>query len=145
MTDNVKEPTTALVEYKFVGEEHSITRPPHKNSKSTTPYKRTHPSTIQRIKEVAKDVKPSAAFELIHVEMQGSTSSDTGSGQIPYSKKQISDFHGRLFRCTYADELAVLIGKYKCLQGGTIPYVRCVQAAPQPLSILATDTQLKQA
>jgi len=35
----------AFVKYKFKGkEEHSIDNPPHKNSKSLTPYKQTHPS-----------------------------------------------------------------------------------------------------
>ena len=46
----------AFLQYKFKGEEHTINNVPHKNSKSSTstPYKRTHPSTIQRIKRWLK-------------------------------------------------------------------------------------------
>ena len=61
----------AFLQYKFKGEEHTIHNVPHKTSKSSicTPYKQTHPSTIQGIKEVAKGCKPSSAFELVDSEM----------------------------------------------------------------------------
>ena len=68
---------------------HSIDNPPHKNSKSTTPYKRTYPSTLQRIKEVAKDHKPSSAFELVDNEME--KQDHVGIGKLPRSRKQVSD------------------------------------------------------
>jgi len=37
-----------------------------------------------------------------------------------------------------------MMEKCKCLKKGDVPFVCSVQAAPQPLCVLATDTQLKQ-
>ena len=94
------------------------------------------------MKEVAKDHKPSAAFELVDTEMGGM---EAGSaGKLPRSKNQLSDVRKRLFGEEWGDELAVMMERCKCLKEGEVPFVRSVQAAPQPLCILATDTQLKQ-
>ena len=94
------------------------------------------------MKEVAKDHKPSAAFELVDTEMGGM---EAGSaGKLPRSKNQLSDVRKRLFGEERGDELAVMMERCKCLKEGEVPFVRSVQAAPQPLCILATDTQLKQ-
>lgn len=132
----------ALVQYKFQGREHSIDKPPHQNSKGSTPYKRTNPSTIKRMKVVAKDKKPSAAFELIDTEMGGVAAGSTG--KLPRSKAQLSDVRKRLFEPHHTDELAMMMEKCKCLKKEDVPFVRSVQAAPQPLCVLATDTQLRQ-
>ena len=96
-----------LVQYKFQGREHSIDKPPHQNSKGSTPYKRTNPSTIKRMKEIAKDKKPSDAFELVDTEMGGSTTGSTG--KLPRSKAQLSDIRKRLFEPHHTDELAVMM------------------------------------
>ncbi len=119
----------ALVKYRFTGKGHTIVRPPHKSSKSGTPYKRTYPRTMQRIKEVARESKPSAAFEKVETEMGGGASN---SGKLPRS---ISDFRKRLFGAAQGDELAILIGRCKCLEE-EVPFVRSVQAVPQPLCVL---------
>ena len=79
----------AVVQYKFQKEEHTIVHPPHKNSKGSTPYKRTNPSTLQRMKEVAKKFKPSAAFEIVDEEMGGMVASSAGT--LPHSKMQLAD------------------------------------------------------
>ncbi len=93
------------------------------------------------MKLVAKEHKPSAAFEIVDAEMGGS---DAGScGKLPRNKSQISDVRKRLFEGERGNELAVLMERAKCLNGET-PFVRAVQAAPQLLCILASDTQLKQ-
>ena len=42
------------------------------------------------------------------------------------------------------DELAVMMERCKCVKEGELPFVCSVQAAPQPLCVLATETQLKQ-
>ena len=42
----------ALVQYYFTGEEHVIIKRPHGNSKGKSPYKRTKPSTMARMKEL---------------------------------------------------------------------------------------------
>ena len=94
------------------------------------------------MKEVAKDKKPSAAFELIDTEMGGVTAGSTG--KLPRSKAQLSDVRKRLFEPHHTDELALMMEKCKCLKKDDVPFVRSVQAAPQPLCVLATDTQLRQ-
>ena len=133
----------AFVQYKFKGqEEHSIDNPPHKNSKSLTPYKRTHPSTLKRMKEVAKHHKPSSAFEMIDAEMEKEEC--PGIGKLPHSKKQVSDIRKKLFVSKQTDDLAVMMERCKCVEPGEPEFVRAVQAAPQPLCVLATDLQLKQ-
>ena len=132
----------ALVQYKFQEEEHALIRPPHKSSKGSTPYKRTNPSTLQRVKEVVKDHKPSSAFELVDAEMGGMEASS--SSKLPRSKSQCADVRKRLFATERGDELAVMMEICKCVEKGEIPFVRSVLAAPQPLCVLATDIQLKQ-
>ena len=77
----------ALVQYRFKGNEHKITRPPHKSSKSSTPYKRIYPSTIIRLKEVAKEHKPSATFEQVDSELDVGLGSN---GKLSRNKKQVS-------------------------------------------------------
>ena len=65
------------------------------------------------------------------------------TGKLPHSKAQLSDVWKRLFE-SHTDELAAMMEKCKCLKKGDVPFVHSVQAAPQPLCVLATDTQLKQ-
>ncbi len=134
----------AFLQYKFKGEEHTINNVPHKNSKNSTstPYKRTQPSTIQRIKEVAKGSKPSSAFELVDSEMV--KGDHTGIGKLPRSKRQVSDIRKKLFGSNHTDDLAVMMERCKCTEAGAVQFVRAVQAAPQSLCVLATDLQLKQ-
>lgn len=102
------EVTVAFVQYKFEGqEEHPINIPPHKNSKSLTPYKRTHPSTSNKLKEVAKHHKPSSVFEMIDAEMEKEEC--PGIGKLPHSKKQVSDIRKKLFVSKQTDDLAVMM------------------------------------
>ena len=94
------------------------------------------------MKEVAKEHKPAAAFELVDTEMGGMMAGS--AGKLPRSKAQLSDVRKRLFGAERGDDLAIMMERCKCLKEGEMPFVRSVQAAPQPLCVLATDTQLKQ-
>lgn len=132
----------AFLQYKFKAEQHEINNPPHKNSKSSTPYKRTHPSTMQRIKEVAKAHKPSSSFELVDSEME--KGDYAGIGKLPRSKRQVSDVRKKLFASKHTDDLAVMMERCKCTETGEAQFVRAVQAAPQPICVLATNLELKQ-
>ena len=64
-------------------------------------------------------------------------------GILPRSKKQVSDIRKKLFATQPSDDLAVMMERCKCTEAGP-QFVRSVQAAPQPLCVLATDLQLKQ-
>ena len=44
----------AFVQHIFTGPPHLILQKPHGNSKSSAPYARTSPSTLQKLKECAK-------------------------------------------------------------------------------------------
>ena len=59
----------ALIQYYFTGKEHSIYKPPHGNSKSSTPYKRTLPSTMNRMKTLASKNGPVAMMKIIDEEV----------------------------------------------------------------------------
>lgn len=115
----------SLLQYKFKNvPEHNIDNPPHKNSKSSTSYKQTHPSTIQRIKEVAKDHRPSSAFELVDEEME--QEDHVGIGKLPRSRKQVSDIWKKLFASQSTDDLAVMMKRCKCNEAGNPQFVRSV-------------------
>ena len=111
----------ALLRYKFQVREHSVDKPPHQNSKGSTPYKCTNPSTIKRMKEVVKDKKPSAAFEIIDSEMGGVTAGSTG--KLPCSKAQLSDVRKQLFEPHHTDELALMMKKCKCFKKDGVPLI----------------------
>lgn len=95
----------ALVQYQFQDDEHTLVFPPHKNSKGSTPYKRTYPSTLQRIKEVAKECKPLSTFEQVELEMGGLEACTSNSGCLPRSKRQCVDVRKRLFKEENNNEL----------------------------------------
>ena len=128
------------MQYKFKGDEHAITYPPHKNSKGSTPYKRTYPSTIKRMKELDAQCKPSTAFELVGREMEEKT--DKSEGKQPRSRSQVSDVRKNLFTSEKSDTLAIMMERCKCVPQGEVQFVRSVQAAPQALCVLCTDVQL---
>jgi len=94
------------------------------------------------MKQVAKDHKPSSAFELVDAELQAKES--TSIGKLPRNKRQVSDIRKKLFAEQPTDDLAIMMEKCKCTEPGAPQFVRSVQAAPQPLCVLATDLQLKQ-
>ena len=91
----------------FQDKEHTLVRHPNKSSKGSTPYKHTNPSTLQRLKEIAKKHKPSSAFELVDVKMGGMVAGI--SGRLPCSKRQCSDVWKRLFATERGDDLAVMM------------------------------------
>ena len=96
----------AFMQYKFK-DEHAITYPPHKNSKGSTLYKWTHPSTIKRMKELGAQCKPSTAFEVVDREMEEET--DKSEGKQPRSRSQVSDVRKNLFTSEKSDTLAIMM------------------------------------
>ena len=96
--------------------------------------------TLQRIKKVARDHKPSSTFELVEAEME--VADHSGTGKLPHSRRQVSDVCKKLFSTGDTDDLAVIMERCKCTETGQSPFA--VQAAPQPLYVLSTNLQLKQ-
>ena len=58
-----------LVQYYFTGNEHAIMKLPHGNSKSSTPYKRTKASVMNRMKSLCSDKSSVSAMETIDSEV----------------------------------------------------------------------------
>ena len=123
-----------LYSYGFQGAEHPIQHPPHQNArKGSTPYKRTKPSTMKRIKEIAKHHKAKEIIEIIDSE-KGSIEHIDSVTDLPRDRQQIRNVRRNLFA-------AIL---QKCKVDNDEPFIRCVQAVPEPACIVATNHQLKQ-
>jgi len=94
------------------------------------------------MKQVAKDHKPSTTFELVNAELE--EGENVSIGRLLCSKRQVSDIRRRLFAEQPIDDLAVMMEICKRTEPGVPQFIRSVQAASQPLCVLATDLQLKQ-
>jgi len=94
------------------------------------------------MKKIARDHKPSHAFELVETEMEGADHIRTG--KLPRHRRQISDIYKKLFTSAETNDLALMTERCKCTETGQSPFVRAVQAAPQPICVLSTELQLKQ-
>ena len=85
-----------FIHYGFQGEEHAIKHPPHRNAtKGSTSYKRTKPSTLNRIKTIAKDHKAKVT-ELIDAE-KGNIDQVESVDDLPRDQHQIRNIHQNLF------------------------------------------------
>ena len=65
-------------------------------------------------------------------------------GSYPAVDDRSLMFVRNLFSTGDTDDLAVMMERCKCTEIGQDPFVRAVQAAPQPLCVLSTNLQLKQ-
>ena len=111
----------AFIQYKFKNEEHRIKLLPHKSSKSSTLYKQTRPSALQRTKDVARDYKSSYAFELVEAEME--SVGQSSAGKLPNNQRQIFDICKKLFTSADTDDLALVMERCKCTETGKQPFV----------------------
>jgi len=137
----------ALIQYYFTGKEHSIDKPRHGNSKSTTPYKHTMPSTMNRIKMLANENGPVATVEMIDEEV-GDVIGQHSAGERLRNVQQLSNARRHLnMGKVYSSQGSQLIEAMEmCKSGisGKNPFVCYAQAAPEPMCVLATDRQLNE-
>ena len=77
------------MQYYFTGKEHVIIKPKHGNSKGSTPYKRTKPSTIAHMKELCQDMGPVATMDVIDNDV-GDIVGQTSSGSRLRNLSQVS-------------------------------------------------------
>jgi hypothetical protein len=59
----------ALIQYHFTRNDHVIIKSAHGNSKGKSPYKKTKPSTLTRMKELCKDQGPVETMEILDSEV----------------------------------------------------------------------------
>ena len=134
-----------MVQYYFSGKEHPVHKPPHGNSKSITPYKRTLPCTMDRMKKLASEKGPVATLEIIDKEI-GDVIGQQSAGsrlrnplQVSNARLQLSLTHGKA-----SSHLTEAMEMCKSGENKNNPFVRCVQAAPEPMCLLATNRQLEE-
>ena len=126
----------AFVQYIFTGPPHLILQKSHGNSKSSAPYTRTSPSTLQKLKECAKSQAPK---EAVQSEKGGIVKG--AAGDIPRNCKQVSNIRSQ---AKDTDPLlSVMVMCKDSLGKNSNPFVRLVTSAPEPMSILSTNDQLK--
>ena len=136
-----------MVQYRFDGEEHSITPAPHGNAnKSRAPaYIRTKPSTTMRLKEVAQTDGPKAAFHRVNDEKGGLVRAEAAS-DLPRNREQAEYFRrgANASQSKKVDSLAILLEECKRQQMSLAeePFIREVTGAPELRCVLAFDWQL---
>ena len=135
----------ALIQYYFTGKEHHIDKPPHGNSKSSTPYKRTMPSTMNRMKLLASESGPVATVEKVDEEV-GDVIGQHSAGIRLRNVQQVSNARRHLNMGKVHPGSQLIEAMEMCKSGisSKNPFVRCVQAAPEPMCVLATEQQLSE-
>ena len=96
---------------------------------------------MKRIKEIAKDHKAKEIIEIIDSE-KGSIEHIDSVTDLPCDRQQIRNVRCNLFSVDHKDEFAAIL--QKCKVDNDKPFIRCVQAVPEPACIVATNHQLKQ-
>ena len=113
---------------------------PHENSKSNTPYKRMLPSTMDRMKKLASEKGPVTTFEKEIGDVVGQQSAGSclrNPLQVSNAWRQLSLTHGKA-----GGHLTEGMEMRKSDENKNNPFVQCVQAAPEPMCLLATNCQL---
>ena len=130
----------AFVQYSFTGEPHHVISKPHGNSKTARPFIRTTPSTLQKLKKFyKKQSSKKIIFDL--VKEKGGVQKLKAAGDIPRNHKQVYNLNSRSLK-----EDALLSVMVMCKEGkgkgDNQAFVRIVTSAPEPMSVLCTDSQL---
>ena len=123
----------AFVQYGFDRKEHPIDIKPHGNNKKmSTSFKRTKPSTLKMLKKGVRVMNAKSGCDLprdrrqiYNAKMASKASAD---------KTSESD-------CK-KDTLAQVMQMCKDTCSSTDAFIRSVEAAPEPMCVLATDQQL---
>ena len=98
-----------------------MTYMPHANSKGSTPYKRTKPSTLARMKEISQVLKPKDVVATIDKEV-GGIEMAASTSCLPRDKQQVKNVK-RNFSPDSKDEFAAVLTRCKVDQEG---FVGCV-------------------
>ena len=130
-----------FVQYSFCGKPHSVLQRPHGNSKSSQPFVRTTPSTLQKLKDCRKNHQtPKQAVSTITNE-KGGIVNTKAVGDIPRNRRQVYNIKNSQNNDT--DPLLSVMAMCKQSMGKDgDPFVRIVTSAPEPMCIMCTNSQL---
>lgn len=130
----------AFVQYTFCGKPHEILQKPHGNSKSSKPFIRTSPSTLQKLKECCElNPVPKVVVSTVTKEKGGIVEAKA-IGDIPRNRRQVYNIKGN--KSEENDALLSVMVMCKQCSGKEEPFVRIVTSAPEPMCVLCTDSQL---
>ena len=134
-----------LLCYEFDNEPHPVTTAAHGNvKKSNSSYYRSRPSTLQSIKEKAKERKgPSQVYDEVF-EDAGGLLGFQSHRVLPRNRQQvmISDVKRNAKPKKDKDEMSELIKMSRLKASQLKPFIRRVQVTPEPSCIVASDGQL---
>ena len=137
------------MQYTFDDEEHPITVRPHGNSKKRDNYIRTMPSTLKKLKNVARDLTPKFAVCEASSSSGGLTTASS-AGALPRNRQQVSNIRRRTdVPCESPfhkkkDPLFAIMSMCKESEGKNTNdhFVRIVTGAPEPMTVLCFDWSL---
>ena len=129
------------MQYTFTGEPHHIISKPHGNSKAALPYIRTTPSTLQKLKEsYKKHSSKRIIFDL--VKEKGGVQKLSAAGDIPRNQKQVYNLSNKKSLKDDALLSVMVMCKEGQGKGADQAFVGIVTSAPEPMSVLCTNSQL---
>ncbi len=134
-----------IVQYTFRFGEHDVKISTHGNSRRRSePYVRTQPSTLQKIKEeqACASSTPKSVVAKI-TESEGGITQCRSSSNLPRNRKQVTNVRQQSYSKAPNQDLLYAVMEM-CLKAksGEERFVRSVQAAPEPMAVLALDQQL---
>ena len=123
---------------------------PHGNSKGKEPFCRTKPSTIKLLKESVQTKAPRKALREVENLVGGVVTAHSAS-DLPRDRKQVDNLKYSTQQSTTStssnwssknDVLAHVMQMCKDTFGADAEFIRAVEAAPEPMCVLATNQQL---
>ena len=133
----------AFVQYSFDCQEHPIDLKPHGNSKDEKPFTRTKPSTLTLLKESVKMKLPRKALRDVENILGGVMCAKLGC-DLPCNQKQVKNlkYNSSGPRSTQTDVLTHVMQMCKESYRSEDVFIQSVEAAPEPMCVLATKQQL---
>jgi len=131
-----------FVQYTFIGKPHPVIQKPHGNCKSSKPFVRTTPSTLQKLKDSRKANKqPKQAVSEV-TKQKGGIVNTKAIGDLPRNRKQVYNMKVKE-DCEGNDALLTVMAMCKQSLGkDEDPFIRIVSSAPEPMCVMCTDLQL---
>ena len=130
-----------FVQYKFSQMPHTIIQKPHGNSKKSEPFIRTAPSTLQKLKDCSKLQPPKQVIHDI-TKQKGGIIKAHAVGDIPRNRNQVYNINKNSDKGNDDALLSVMAMCKQSMGKDDDPFVRIVTSAPEPMSVLCTNSQL---